>query len=441
MSSYSTIIRDSFAEAKQPSRSSLLSECAEKGSVGSTTSHVISGSASSSSLTSSCGPTCELTVPEGATLTMDADLNVASLQVDGSLLWTDGTQAGQVQKLCAGYVAGTGRIEVDVEEKEAFIYVKNNGLSHPILGTRSLGAYQADAGAERAVFDVRGKVMPRTWSLLAAPAKAGDAVLTLMHDAGAMGWKAGDRVLVAPTQRSGSQGDGEASVLVGVDGNVVTLDKQTGQDFQAAFEVQNGLVATMSAEVINLSRNLVITGDEFENVPCDDSLSDDFGEGISGQGCLCTSERTQCTVGLHTVGWRNSVFKLQGARVERCGQRGIAGKYCAHMHLLGSSPESIIRGNAFEHSMQRGVVIHGTHRSTVDHNVFSDVRGAALYIEDGNELLNNLEYNVGICPWRLGDPEKWGCTIPGTSNGEADTSLNQAGVWALSPSNSMLGNR
>jgi hypothetical protein len=119
----------------------------------------------------------------------------------------------------------------------------------------------------------------------------------------------------------------------------------------------------------------------------------------------------------------------------------LARRYCAHLHLLGSCPDCLLENNAFEFSMQRGLVIHGTHLATARNNVFGDVRGAAMYIEDGNEMLNSLEYNVAICPWNLNDPDKWGCTIPGTSNGQADTSLNQAGLWSLSASNNMLGNR
>ncbi|GMI15001.1 hypothetical protein TrVE_jg10975 [Triparma verrucosa] len=325
--------------------------------------------------------------------------------------------------------------------KTAYVYIKNNGLKHFFLGSRAFGAYQNDAGQPAALLDVNGREMRRTWSLLSTPLATGSSTMVLIHDPTEMGWSTGDRILISPTQRSGSQGEAEAFSIINISGNILTLSSPTQQDFDATFKARNGLVATKSAEVINLSRNLVITGDEFENVACDDSLTDDFGEGISGEGCMCTGIRSTCTVGLHTIASKNAVLKLQNARLERCGQRGIAGKYCAHMHRLSDSPDSIIRNNAFEHSMQRGVVIHGTHRSTISHNVFSDVRGAAMYIEDGNEMLNNLDYNVAICPWRLGDDQKWGCTIPGTSNNEADTSLNQAGVWALSPTNNMLGNR
>ena len=76
----------------------------------------------------------------------------------------------------------------------------------------------------------------------------------------------------------------------------------------------------------------------------------------------------------------------------------------------------------------------------VEHNVMSDVRGSNIYIEDGNEMYNRFEYNVAICPWKLAG-SKYGCTIPGTDNGQADTSLNQAGLWAKSVVNHLIGNR
>ena len=34
-----------------------------------------------------------------------------------------------------------------------------------------------------------------------------------------------------------------------------------------------------------------------------------------------------------------------------------------------------------------------------------------------------------------------GCTIPGTDNGEADSSSNQAGFYSISATNNLIGNR
>jgi hypothetical protein len=68
--------------------------------------------------------------------------------------------------------------------------------------------------------------------------------------------------------------------------------------------------------------------------------------------------------------------------------------------------------------MQRGLIVHGTHLSISDSNVFYDVRGSAMYVEDGNEMHNTLQYNVAVCPWPQDDPVMQGCTVAGTSNAQ-----------------------
>ena len=80
---------------------------------------------------------------------------------------------------------------------------------------------------------------------------------------------------------------------------------------------------------------------------------------------------------------------------------------------MGASPESIFKGNAIENSQQRGIIIHDTHLTTVEENVLNDVRGAGIYVQDGNELYNKIKYNVVICPTPKSDPTFGGCTIPG----------------------------
>ena len=97
-------------------------------------------------------------------------------------------------------------------------------------------------------------------------------------------------------------------------------------------------------------------------------------------------------------------------------------------------------GNAVEFGQQRGMVVHGTHQAVAAHNVFYDVRGAGMYIEDGNEYENVIAHNVAVCPWAREGPKR-GCTVPGTDNHQADTADNQAGLWALSPRNHLIGNR
>jgi hypothetical protein len=190
----------------------------------------------------------------------------------------------------------------------------------------------------------------------------------------------------------------------------------------------------MSAEVINLSRNIIITGDDFEHVPCDPTLTSDI------EGCMCAEYRTTCTVGLHTIQANEGSLQISNTRIEKCGQRGIMGKYCMHFDNLNDCPDCLLEGNAIETSHARGIVVHATHRSVVQDNVLWNVRGAGIYVEDGNEMYNSIKYNVVICPFALAGPHH-GCTVPGTQNDQSDTALNQAAFYLKSSTNDVIGNR
>ena len=109
---------------------------------------------------------------------------------------------------------------------------------------------------------------------------------------------------------------------------------------------------------------------------------------------------------------------------------------------MGDCRDCLFKGNAIENSQQRGIIVHDTHNTRVEDNVLYNVRGANLYLEDGNEMWNRLEYNVAICPFPFHDKVYHGCTVPGTSNVQADSSLNQSGLYSNgASSNHLIGNR
>lgn len=139
----------------------------------------------------------------------------------------------------------------------------------------------------------------------------------------------GDRIGISPTQPR-AVGIGEEFTITDIDSKgVVTLDGIVQYQHGASFvppQQANQSPALMSAEVVNLSRNVVITGDDFKHIPCDPNLPESVpGEQTSVEGCRCASFRTQCTMGLHTAVMHGGTAKIQNVRVERCGQRG---KYC-----------------------------------------------------------------------------------------------------------------
>lgn len=145
--------------------------------------------------------------------------------------------------------------------------------------------------------------------------------------------RVGDRIGISPTQ-SRAVGIGEEFTIVAIDSKgVISIEGTAQYDHEASFvppQSSNQSPALMSAEVLNLSRNIVITGDDFRHVPCDPNLPESvIGEQTSVEGCRCASFRTQCTIGLHTAAMHGGTAKIQNTRIERCGQRGVEGEYLA----------------------------------------------------------------------------------------------------------------
>ena len=404
-------------------------------------------------------------VPPGVRLIMDGDLNVPALVVHGEVIWRDEDHNGEQDRyLCAGYVAveGEGRFVMDLQDggNTGWIYIKDNGAVHPMGRSRFFGGTSlvhhhhgeevevGNTGGGPTVY-VAGRTLARTWSLLSSPLLAGDVTMRLLHSPIRMGWRIGDRIGVAPTL-SLSQGWGQTFMVTSVaDDGTLELDGPALHDYMANYVSGTGYedgerrsAAIMAAEVVNLSRNVIITGDDLTHVPCDPDLPEAVnGEQTSTEGCRCSSFRSMCTLGLHTAQMHSGIMSIKSARVEKCGQRGVEGKYCLHLHKLSDCPDCLLEDNAVEYGHQRGVVVHGTHRSTIRNNVLYDVRGAGIYVEDGNEMHNRIEYNVVVCPWPFTDPLYHGCTVPGTSNHKADASDNQAGIYMVTPANDLIGNR
>ena len=138
--------------------------------------------------------------------------------------------------------------------------------------------------------------------------------------------RVGDRIGIAPTEVR-AKGHGEEFNIIGIDekGSLL-LDKAAQYDHAASFvppPPQGNVPALMSAEVVNLSRNIVVTGDDFKHVSCDANLDEAVsGEQTSFLGCRCSSFRNKCTLGLHTIAMHGGSARIQNTRIERCGQRG-----------------------------------------------------------------------------------------------------------------------
>jgi hypothetical protein len=114
---------------------------------------------------------------------------LGALIVKGVVEWNNDTQDDPSAFLCAGYVAveGHGKWDMDLQDKDAFIYIKDNGAIHSSLRSRAFGSH-ASADSDYPIIDINGRELVRTWSLLSEPIQTGDDKVELMHNAHLMKW-------------------------------------------------------------------------------------------------------------------------------------------------------------------------------------------------------------------------------------------------------------
>ena len=148
-----------------------------------------SGVVDSSTVSGQCGDDSICIIPIGTTLQVDTSLNLGALIVMGAVEWNDDTQVHPSAFVCAGYVAveGHGKWDMDLQAKDAYIYIKDNGAVHHHLRSRAFGSYAA-TDSDYPMIDINGRELVRTWSLLSNPIQSGDDKITLMHNAHLMGW-------------------------------------------------------------------------------------------------------------------------------------------------------------------------------------------------------------------------------------------------------------
>ncbi len=173
----------------------LLSVCRDKGDTPPGREVVVQADSSSSGIINSsaastqCANDSVCVIPFGTTLQVDASLSLAALVVKGVVEWTDDTQVNPSAFMCAGYIAveGIGKFEMDVQSKDAFIYIKDNGAVHSKLRSRGFGSVAMNTG-DYPIIDINGRDLARTWSILSKPLHPGDDKVQLMHNPTFMGW-------------------------------------------------------------------------------------------------------------------------------------------------------------------------------------------------------------------------------------------------------------
>lgn len=282
---------------------------------------------------------------------------------------------------------------------------------------------------------LQGKVPSRLKSKLNAHANAGATTFALADQ---VQWRAGDKIAISLTD---FYGVGETEVLtLAQDTSGTSMQTTTGLATFRWGRLQypidtavNGSAMSLTpgtftpadnetptvlderAEVINLSRRIVVQGANDA-----DWSSNGFGVHVMIMGT-------------------RSKAQVDGVEFIRCGQRRAMGRYPFHWHMLSYSgngdflgdvvgADHYLRNSAIWGSENRAVTIHGTCGVTV-HNTFAvDIKGHAVFFEDGPEQRNIVTDCVAMK-----------VRSPG-SNRLKNHDNAASGFWLTNPNNEIVGN-
>ena len=140
------------------------------------------------------------------------------------------------------------------------------------------------------------------------------------------------------------------------------------------------------------------------------------------------SRQFGATVMIHQPDHSGGQAKAQLSNVEiyNAGQAFRLGRYPVHFHINGHMNNSYVRGCSIHHTFNRAVNIHNTHDLLIEHNVVYDVMGGAIFLEDGIETGNVLQYNLAL-----------GVRA---SSSLLNDDITPAGFWITHPSNTVRHN-
>lgn len=217
--------------------------------------------------------------------------------------------------------------------------------------------------------EIHGAPLARTWVKLGDDAKAGQEQVVVAEPVA--DWRVGDEVIVTASKRGagfGSYRPGaertsgaqtETRRITAIDGSRLSLDGPLRFDHEGTGEFRS--------EVANLSRNVVIESAD--------------PDGVRG----------------HTVYHRFSRGGISYARFAHLGKEGVLGRYAIHFHLAGDTMRGAsVRGAAIVDSHNRWLTIHGTQYLVVRDCVGFQSVGHGYFLEDGTEIYNLLDRNLGV---------------------------------------------
>eukprot|EP00049_Salpingoeca_infusionum_P016727 m.345219 g.345219 ORF g.345219 m.345219 type:complete len:3928 (+) comp16139_c0_seq5:247-12030(+) len=237
-------------------------------------------------------------------------------------------------------------------------------VSDAFLG-RAPDASSHKTSVDKGVLDIHGRPRMRTWTKVATTIPAGATELTVSEP---VDFEAGELLIITHHDNFRLT---EEVIVSGrsADNLTLYLESPVQYEHESVVYTIEGETVDMRVEVGIISRNIVIQGD-------DNSPKQKFG--------------------VHTMAALGGYYRVENAEFRNCGQAGVLGRYCTHFHMARRMDHSYVRSNSIHHSFQRACTVHATERALVQNNVAYKVNGHNFFIEDGNEMYNVLDSNLGV---------------------------------------------
>ena len=285
------------------------------------------------------------------------------------------------------------------------MFGKPGDLELPVYGAKTLAVREG-------LLSLHGIKKYPTWTLLSRTAKVNDTSIILETS---VNWNIGDEIMIVSTGGKDSLNENEVRTITSLGNNnqEIFFNQPLNHEHLGHIETfQNGKTLDMRAEVGVLTRNIVFKGD-------DTSIVDNFG------GCIMIGPTQPGTKEEPSKG----NIQLSNIEVKNAGQIFRLARYPIHMHFLGhvDSDQSFIKDVSVHHTNNRAIVIHHTHNLLVDNSVVYDVKGGAIFIEDGIERFNIVTNNLVS-------------GVKASSSLQLDD-LTPAAIWVTNPNNIINNNR
>ena len=220
--------------------------------------------------------------------------------------------------------------------------------SLPFFGNKVLGVLRGN-------LEIYGKPQI-SWTLLRTSAFPNDTTISLVEE---VNWAPGEKVVIAPT--SYNPYEAEVLTIASVQGNNVTfIEPVKFLHYSSTLEFPESI--EMKAEVGLLSHNIKIRG--------------------TGTG-----------YGAHLMA-SDSKVKVQNLEIYNAGKPFELGRSAITLDQVNQ--DSSIRNTSIHHSFNRAVSVRASNHIEVKNNVAFHIKGHCFSTEDGIEIENTIQNNLGI---------------------------------------------